>query len=144
MRDGNKQNKAKWFAKQLASEGLHSKHPRNRTTLTKHSSSRHYFPQKMPKNVWPFQIIWSPRNLEKNLSPRKCYTTWSRYYFPQKRPPQNVWQSEIFISPRSLEIFLTPRKCYTIWSRHYFPEKRLPQNVWHSEIFLSPRNLEKN
>ena len=26
-------NKAKWFAKQLASEGLHSKHPRNKTAL---------------------------------------------------------------------------------------------------------------
>ena len=30
------ENKAKWFAKQLASESLHSKHPRIRTTLTKH------------------------------------------------------------------------------------------------------------
>ena len=27
------ENKAKWFAKQLASESIHSKHPRNKTTL---------------------------------------------------------------------------------------------------------------
>ena len=45
-------NKAKWFAKQLASESLHSKHQRNRTTLTKHS--RTYFTHKRsPQNVWP-------------------------------------------------------------------------------------------
>ena len=22
---------------------------------------------------------------------RKCYTEWSRYYFPHIRPPHNVW-----------------------------------------------------
>ena len=34
---GIKKNKAKLFAKQLASESLHGKHQRNATTLTKHS-----------------------------------------------------------------------------------------------------------
>ena len=37
---------------------------------------------------------------KKFLSPRKCYTGWSRCYFPHKRPPQNVWPSRIFLSPR--------------------------------------------
>ena len=35
-----KQNKAKWFAKQLASESLHGKHQRNKTTLSKHSLTK--------------------------------------------------------------------------------------------------------
>ena len=74
-------NKAKWFAKQLASESLHSKHPRNRTTLTKHS--RHFFAHKTPRN---------------------CYqkpTKYSGHYFPHKRPPQNVWSSKKIQSPRN-------------------------------------------
>ena len=33
-------NKAKWFAKQLASESLHGKHQRNKTTLSKHSLTK--------------------------------------------------------------------------------------------------------
>ena len=35
-----KENKAKWFAKQLASESLHGKHQRNKTTLSKHSLTK--------------------------------------------------------------------------------------------------------
>ena len=58
-------NKAKWFAKQLASKSLQSKHPWKRTTLTKHS--RHYFAQKRLSlyiNVGPSEIF---------LSLRKCF-----------------------------------------------------------------------
>ena len=67
-----KKNKAKWFAKQLASESLHGKHPRHRTTLTKYQ--RDNFPLKRPpQNVWPFKNF---------LSPRKYYAEWARYYFP--------------------------------------------------------------
>ena len=97
-------NKAKWFAKQLASESLHGKHPRNRTTLTKYS--RHYFPHKRPpQNVWPFEIFLSPRNLEIFQSVRTGHpkvTKYQRDNFPHKRPPQNVWPFKKFLSPKNV------------------------------------------
>ena len=47
--------------------------------------------KRLPQNVWPSKNI---------LSPRKCYTDWSRYYFPHKRPPQNAWPFKNILSPR--------------------------------------------
>ena len=133
-----------------------SNHPRNRTTLTKHSN--HYFP---------------PTKCVAIRSPRKCYQNLlsGQGIFPSKKIASNCvaiwnfWKSQKMIS-KLLKVFKallfptqkTATKCVAIrnfsksqkmfskptkWLRYYFSRKRQPQNVWQSKAFLVQENVIK-